>query len=68
MTIIIIKSRSILNAPPSLRVLPVALANALAESESNLQSSRGAQEHFELLISTGERSESVWEACVLLLD
>ena len=43
--ILIVKSRSVLNAPLSLQVLPEAPGNALAESESTLQSSRGAWEH-----------------------
>ena len=41
LTILIVKSRSILNAPPSLQVLSDARENALAQSESTLQSSRG---------------------------
>jgi len=38
-TILIVKSRSILSAPPSLQVLSEARENALAQSESILQSS-----------------------------
>jgi len=41
LTIVIVKSHSILNAPPSLQVLSLASENALAESENTLQSSRG---------------------------
>jgi len=41
LTILVVKSHSILNAPPSLQVLSEARENALAESESTLQSSRG---------------------------
>jgi len=41
LTILTVKSRSILNAPPSLQVVSGARENALAESESTLQSSRG---------------------------
>jgi hypothetical protein len=40
--------------------------NALSESESNLQSSRGAWEHLELLGSTGEVYRSVWQVCMWL--
>jgi len=68
LTILIVKSRSILNAPPSLQVLSGARANALAESESTLQSSRGGWEHLEVLRSTGEGYRSVWEVCVWLPD
>ena len=68
MTIQIVKSRSILNAPSSLQVLPGARENALAESESTLISSRRAWEHLELLGSTGEVNRSVWEVCVWLPD
>jgi hypothetical protein len=42
LTILIVKFRSILNAPPSLQVLSQASVNALAESESTLQCSRAA--------------------------
>ena len=68
LTILIVKSRSILNAPPSLQVLSGARENALAESESTLQSSRGGWEHLEVLRSTGEGYRSVWEVCVRLPD
>jgi len=68
LTILIVKSRSILNAPPSLQVLSEAHENALAESESTLRSSRGGWEHLEVLRSTGEGYRSVWEVCVWLLD
>jgi len=68
LTILIVKSRSVLNAPPILQVLAGASENALAESESTLQSSRGAWEHLEVLRSTGEGNRSSWEVCVLFLD
>jgi len=68
LTIPIVQSRSILNAPPSLQVLSGACENALAESESTLQSSRGGWEHLEVLRSTGEGYRSVWEVCVWLPD
>ena len=42
LTILIVNSRSILNAPPSLQVLSGARENALAQSEIILQSSRGS--------------------------
>ena len=42
--------------------------NALAESESTLLCSRGAWKHLEVLRSTGEVDQSVWEVCVCLLD
>ena len=41
LSILMIKFCSILNAPPSLQVLSGARENALAESESTIQSSRG---------------------------
>jgi hypothetical protein len=41
LTILIVNSRSILNAPPSLQVLSGVRENALAQSESNLHNSRG---------------------------
>jgi hypothetical protein len=59
LTILIVKSRSILNAPPSLQVLSGAWENALAQSESILQSSRGGWEHLEVHRSTGEGYRSV---------
>jgi len=68
LTITIVKSCSILNAPPSLQVLSGASENALAESESTFQSSRGGWEHLEVLRSTGESYRSVWEVWVWLLD
>jgi hypothetical protein len=68
LTMLIVKSRSILNTPPSLQVLSGARENALAKSESTLQSSRGGWEHLEVLRSTGEGSQSVWEVCVWLAD
>jgi len=42
--------------------------NALAESESTVQSSKGTWEHLEVLRSTGEGSRRVWEVCVWLPD
>jgi len=67
-TILIVKSHNILNAPPSQQVLSGACENALAASESTLQSSRGGWEHLEVLRSTGEGYRSVWEVCIWLLD
>jgi len=52
LTILIVKSHSVLNAPQSLQMLSGAPENALAESESTLQSSRGAWEHQKVLGST----------------
>ena len=52
LTILVVKFRSISNAPPSLQVVSGARENALAESESTLQSSRGCWEHLEVLRST----------------
>jgi len=60
------QSRSILNAPPSLQVVSGARENALAESESILQSSRVAFEHLKVLGNTGEGYRSVLEVCVWL--
>ena len=68
LTIQIVKFRSILNAPPSLQVLSGAHVNALAESESTLQSSSGGWEHLEVLRCIGKGYRSVWEDCVLLPD
>jgi len=68
LTILIVKSRSILNAPPSLLVLSRECENALAESESTFQSSRGGWEHLEELKSTVEGYRSVWEVCVWFPD
>ena len=68
LTILILKSHSILNAPPSLQVLSGARENALAESESTLQSSRGGCEHVEVLRSTGEGYGCVWQVCIWLWD
>ena len=49
-------------------MLSGAPANALAESESTLQSSRGGWKHLEVFWSTGEGYQSVWEVCVWLPD
>jgi hypothetical protein len=68
LTILIVKSRGVLNAYPSLQKLSGAPENALAESESTLQSSRGAWEHLEVLKSTSEGYRSIWEVCVWLSD
>jgi len=68
LTILIVKSRSIPNAPPSLQVLPGASENALAESDSTLQRSRGSWKHLEVHRGTGEGYWSVWEVCVWLPD
>jgi len=68
LTILIVKYHSILNAPPSLQVVSGARQNALGESESTLQCSRGGWEHLEVLKSTGEGYQSVWEVGVWLLD
>jgi len=51
-----------------MQVLSGALEKALAESESTLQSSRGAWEHLEVLGSTGEGYQSVCEVCMWLAD
>ena len=67
LTILIVKSRSMVNAPPSLQVLLGARENALAESESKLQSSRGGWEHLEVLRSTGEGYRSDWKGYAWLL-
>ena len=68
LTVLIVKSRTILNVPPSLQVLSRARENALAQSESILHSSRGGWEYLEVLRSTGEGYGSVWEGCVWLPD
>jgi hypothetical protein len=59
LTVLIVKSRSILNASPSLQVLSGAREIALAKSESNLHCSRGGWECLEVLRSTGEGYGSV---------
>jgi len=68
LTILTVKFRSILNAPPSLQVLSGPRENAPAESENTLQSSMGGWEHLEVLRRTGEGYRSVWEVCVWLPD
>jgi hypothetical protein len=68
LTILIVKFRSVLNAPPSLQVLSGARENTLAQSESIMQSCRGGWEHLEVLRSTGEGYRSVLEVCVCLPD
>jgi hypothetical protein len=68
LTILIFKFRSILNAPPSLQVFSGAHENALAESESTFQSSRGGWDHLEVLRRTRKGYLSVWEVCVWLPD
>jgi len=45
-------------------VLSGARENALAESESTLQSFRGGWEHLEVLGSTGEGYRGAWEVSV----
>jgi hypothetical protein len=55
LTVEIVKLQGILNAPPSLQVVSGARENALAESESTLQSSRAGWEHLDVLTSTGKR-------------
>jgi len=64
LTVLIVKSHSILNAPPSLQVLSGARQNALAQSESTLQSSKRGWEHLEVLRSTGKGYRSVCEVCI----
>jgi len=63
---LIVKFYSILNAPPSLKVLWGTCVNALAECESTLQTCRRGWEHLEVLRSTGEGCQSAWEVCVWL--
>jgi len=68
LTILIVKFHIILNAPPSLQVLSEPCENALAESESTLQSSRGGWKHLEVLRSTGKGYRSLWEVCIWIPD
>ena len=68
LTVLYVKSRSMLNAPPYMQLLSVAPENALEESESTLHSSRAVWEHLEVLGSTAEVAQSVWEVCMLLPD
>jgi len=51
-----------------MQVLSGAHENALAESQSTLQSSRGGWENLEVLRSTGKGYRSAWEVCVWLPD
>jgi hypothetical protein len=64
LTILIVTSCSIVNAPPTLQLLSGVIENSLAESECTLQSSRGGWEHLEVLRSTGEAYRSVWEVSI----
>ena len=66
--ILIVKSRSSLNDPPSMQVLSEVRENTVAQSESILQSSRGGWQRLEVLRSTGEGYRSVWEIGVWLQD
>jgi len=68
LAILIVISRSILNTPPSLQVLSGACDDALAQSESILQSSRGGWEHLEVLRSTRKGYRSVWVVCIWFPD
>jgi len=68
LTILIVKSCSILSKPRLLQVLSGKPENALAESESTLHSSREAWEHLEVLKTTGGAYRSVWVNCVWLPD
>jgi hypothetical protein len=62
------QSPSILNTPSSLLGLSVAHENAVAESESTLQSSRGSWKHLKELGSNVKGYRSVLEVCVYLSD
>jgi hypothetical protein len=68
LTILIVKSRSILNPPPSLQVFSRAPENAHAQSESTLPSSMGGWKHLALLWSIAQRYRSVREVSVWLPD
>jgi hypothetical protein len=59
LTIISVKSRSILNAPSSLEVLSRACENGLAQLESILQSSSAGGVHLGELRSNGDGHRSV---------
>jgi len=61
-------SHGILNVSPHVNVLTGEFELALAESESNLLSSRGVWGHLEVFRSTGEVNQSVWEVSLLLSD
>jgi len=52
--------------PPSLQILSEACENALAESESTLQSSRVGWEHLGLLRSTADVKGYLWAATLFL--
>jgi len=62
------QSRSILNSPLSLQVLPEVCENAPAESETTLQSSRVGWGHLGVLRSSGEGYQSAWEVWVWIPD
>jgi hypothetical protein len=59
LTILSVKTFSILNAPPYLLKLSGAPSGALAESEGTLLSSRGAWKHLEIFGSNVEVNWSV---------
>jgi len=60
------QSCNILNAPPSLQLLPVPPENTPAETESTFQTSKGACEHLEVPRSTGKGYQNIGEICVWL--
>jgi hypothetical protein len=68
LTILGVKSHSMLNAPLYLQVLVGTPANALAESERTLQSFRGDWEHLEVPTSTGAVAWCVWVDRGFILD
>jgi len=67
LSILIVQSCSIQNAPPSLQVLWAARENALADSVSTLPRSMVGWEHLEVVRSTDEGYRSVWDVCVWYL-
>jgi len=67
-SILSVKSRSLLTACPLLQVGSGQLRNAQAQSESSLLSSRRAWEHVEVFLNTCQVDLSVWEACTGFLD
>jgi hypothetical protein len=62
------QSGSILNTLPQLQLLSEASVNALAKSESTLQSCKGTWEDLEVLRSTGEGYRRLLELWVWLPD
>jgi hypothetical protein len=64
LTILIVKSHTVLNTPPQLQVHSSAPWITVAESESTFRSSRGGCEHPKEFRGSSEGYRSDWEAFV----